>query len=57
MNNRDGYSTSIPYEKIRIDFFVIDDWNDRYTPALVESMLLTSYLKEFKTLPPANNSL
>lgn len=57
MNHRDGYSTSIPYEKISIDFFVIEDWNDRYTPALVESMLLTSYLKEFKTLPPANNSL
>lgn len=57
MHEKDAYSTSIPYDKISIDFFVIDEWNDRYTPALVESMLLTSFLKEFNTLPPANNSL
>jgi len=57
MHENDAYSTSIPYGGISIDFFVIDEWNDRYTPALVESMLLTSYIKEFKTLPPANNSL
>ncbi len=56
----DAYKFSLPYDKIQIDFFQFDEdleKNHEYTPASLEAILLSSYLFENKTLPPANNKL
>jgi hypothetical protein len=53
----DAYQTSIPYDKLEIHCFSIDENNPIYSPVLLESILLTKYLKTTGKLPPANNSL
>ena len=53
----DAYQTSIPYDKLEIHCFSIDENNPIYSPVLLESLLLTKYLKKTGQLPPANNSL
>jgi hypothetical protein len=53
----DAYSNSIVYSELRVDFFLFsDDVHDNYgyTPSLLEAQLLTEYLIENNTLPPAN---
>lgn len=53
----DAYSDSISYENLRVDFFKFSadvDCNCGYTPSLLEAKLLTEYLIETKSLPPAN---
>jgi hypothetical protein len=53
----DAYSIEVCYSKLRIDFFTfsadVED-NFGYTPTLLEAKLLTEFLIENKTLPPAN---
>ena len=53
----DAYQVSIHYKKIEIHCFHINSNNFEYTPVLLESLLLTKYLKITGNLPPANNSL
>jgi hypothetical protein len=59
--HKDAYSETIFYnEGIIIDFFIFNkeiNSNHGYTPALLEAELLSKYLIETNTLPPANNSL
>ncbi len=53
----DAYSDSISYDNLRVDFFNFSadvDCNCGYTPSLLEAKLLTEYLIETKSLPPAN---
>jgi hypothetical protein len=53
----DAYSSDIGYNSLRVDFFVFTsdvDGNLGYTPSLLEAKLLTDYLIENKSLPPAN---
>jgi hypothetical protein len=53
----EAYQTSIAYNKLEIHCFTVDENNNIYTPVLLESLLLTKYLKTTGHLPPANNSL
>jgi hypothetical protein len=53
----EAYQTSIAYNKLEIHCFSVDENNNIYTPVLLESLLLTKYLKTTGQLPPANNSL
>ena len=53
----DAYQVAIPYSKIEIHCFHINESHPDYSPVLFESILLTKYLKAFGNLPPANNSL
>jgi len=55
--DEDAYAVSIPYSRIYIDFFAVPEDDDTYTSTFIESLLLNRYLKQFNTLPPANNSL
>lgn len=61
--NSDAYSTSISYEELEIHCFHINENHSNYSPVLLESLILTMYLKSNKShdksklLPPANNSL
>lgn len=53
----DAYSETIPYENLRVDFFTFSsnvEENYGYTPSLLEAELLSKYLIENKSLPPAN---
>jgi hypothetical protein len=52
-----AYLHSIPYTNIKIHCFIIDHNHPLYTPSLLESLLLTKYLKDTNTLPIANNKL
>lgn len=53
----DAYKTNIPYKELIIHCFIINEKNEFYTPASLESIILTKYLKCYKDLPPANNEL
>jgi len=53
----DAYQISIPYDKLEIHCFSIDENDSKYSPVLLESLLLTKYLKTTGQLPLANNSL
>jgi len=53
----DSYRESIPYRSLRIHCFEVDGKNSEYSPILLESEILTRYLKTFGDLPIANNSL
>ena len=53
---RDAYSQTIPYKELIVLTFDLTN-NKEYSPALLESEILTRYLFETGTLPPANNSL
>lgn len=53
----DAYKASIPYTELLIHCFHINDDHEEYTPILLESILLTKYIKSKGSLPPANNSL
>lgn len=53
----DAYKASIPYTELEIHCFHLNDDHEEYTPILLESILLTKYIKSKGTLPPANNSL
>jgi hypothetical protein len=55
--NNDAYLFSIPYTEILIQCFIIDANHETYSPILLESEILTNYLKYFNTLPPANIEL
>lgn len=55
--NYDAYEFSIPYSEILIQCFIIDANHVTYTPILLESEILTKYLKTYNTLPLANNKL
>lgn len=52
-----AYTNSLAYTDIEIHCFCINSDHDFYSPALLESELLTAYLKNKGNLPPANNSL
>ncbi|MBP9847894.1 MAG: hypothetical protein KBC58_00495 [Flavobacterium sp.] len=56
-HEKDAYKFAIPYTKIEIHCFNINDNHSEYSPILFESLLLTKYLKIKGELPPANNSL
>ncbi len=53
----DAYSHTVPYEDMIIHCFSIAFDHPVYTPALLESLLLTKYLKCRNDLPPGNNSI
>ena len=53
----DAYSHSIPYTNLEIHCFHIGSDHEYYSPVLLESELLTKFLKINGDLPPANNSL
>lgn len=55
--SEDAYKFSIPYTEIEIHCFHINSEHPEYTPVLLESLLLTKYLKTYGRLPPANKSL
>ena len=55
--NFDAYRDSIAYQELEIHCFHINSDHDLYSPILMESELLTSYLKSYNDLPPANRSL
>lgn len=52
-----AYQHNIPYRNLHIDCFIINKDHPTLTPASLEAILLTKYLKEYGNLPPANNSL
>lgn len=52
-----AYKKSIPYKSLEIHCFHINSDHNSYSPILLESELLTKYLKTEESLPPANNSL
>lgn len=57
MFESDAYEKSINYSRLRVDFFLFSEDvqnNFGYTPALLEAQILTWYLIENKSLPPAN---
>jgi hypothetical protein len=55
--DEDAYSHAVPYNELVIHRFNIPSDHPKYTGSYIESTLLTSYLKDTGTLPPANNSL
>jgi hypothetical protein len=55
--NNDAYEFSIPYPEILIQCFIIEANHATYSPILLESEILTKYLKSFNTLPFANKEL
>lgn len=55
--DEDAYSYAVPYNKLVIHCFTIPSDHPKFTGTYIESALLTSYLKDTGTLPPANNSL
>lgn len=56
-HEKDAYKFAIPYTKIEIHCFKINENHSEYSPILLESLLLTKYLKANGELPTANNSL
>jgi hypothetical protein len=53
-----AYANSILYKDLLIHCFIVNADHPEYSPVLLESMILTKYLKESdNNLPPANNSL
>jgi hypothetical protein len=54
--DEDAYSHAVPYNELVIHCFNIPSDHPKYTGSYIESTLLTSYLKDTGTLPPANNS-
>jgi hypothetical protein len=55
--NSEAYQKSVPYFNIEIHCFHINSDHPDHSPLLLESLLLTRYLKTTGSLPPANNSL
>lgn len=55
--DEDGYEEAIPYGLLEIHCFEVNADHNKYTPILLESEILTRYLKTFGDLPVANNSL
>ena len=53
----DAYNYSVSYMNLEIHCFHINAEHSNYTPILLESLLLTKYLKTTGELPLANNSL
>lgn len=53
----DAYDISIKYSELTIHCFLISEYDDIYTPELLEKIILTKYLKYSGDLPPANNEL
>ena len=47
MHLKDAYAKAIIYDELFIVCFLIDENNSDYSPALLESVFLTSYLKKF----------
>jgi hypothetical protein len=54
--DNDAYRTTIPYNQLLIVTLDLTG-NMKYSPALLESLILTRYLAETGDLPPANNEL
>ena len=52
----DAYRNTIPYNQLVIITLDLTN-NTKYSPALLESLILTRYLSETGDLPPANNEL
>ena len=53
----DAYKVTLPYTKLKIDCFLITQFDMDHTPDLLEKEILTKYLKSSGNLPPANNEL
>lgn len=53
----DAYNYSVSYINLEIHCFHINAEHSIYSPILLESLLLTKYLKATGTLPIANNAL
>jgi len=51
----DAYGNTVRYENIEIDCFIIEANDSKYTPTLVEAMILADQIKKGNSLPPANN--
>ena len=56
---RDAYKSYVLYKNLIIVLFDLSCFikENKYTPTLIESLILTKYSIETKTLPPANNEL
>jgi hypothetical protein len=56
---RDAYKSYVLYKNLIIVLFDLSCFTkeNKYTPTLIESLILTKYWIETKTLPPANNEL
>ena len=54
--NANAYNQTIPYRELIIVTFDVRD-SLSHSPASLETLILTQYLLETKTLPPANNEL
>ena len=55
-HDSDAYRNTIPYNQLLIVTLDLTG-NTEYSPALLESLILTRYLAETGDLPPANNEL
>jgi hypothetical protein len=55
-HDSDAYRNTIPYNQLLIVTLELTG-NTKYSPALLESLILTRYLAETGDLPPANNEL
>jgi hypothetical protein len=49
------YRYHVPFADIAVDCFVTDGIEGEVSPAFLETLILQMYMREFKTLPPANN--
>ena len=54
--DEDGYKYTIPYSDLTVATFNVAN-SDKYSPAYLETLILTRYLKVDGDLPPANNEL
>ena len=56
---RNAYKSYVPYKNLVIVLFNLRFFKqeNKYTPTLIESLILTKYWIQTKTLPPANNEL
>ena len=55
--DKNAYSYTIPYNEMIIATFDLTNKKDKYTPALLEALILTRFLSEKDDLPPANKEL
>ena len=54
--DEDSYKNTIPYSDLIVATFNVAN-SDKYSPAYLETLILTKYLKVDGDLPPANNEL
>tara|TARA_B100000963_G_scaffold328132_1_gene316413 strand:+ start:701 stop:1219 length:519 start_codon:yes stop_codon:yes gene_type:complete len=55
-HKEDAYNETISYDNLGIAIFDLSKLHN-YTPASLESLILTNYFREAGDLPPANNKL